>query len=169
MLKILNELRPFIEDNYRRIHVREYAKMQHISPPTASQRLEQCRKEGLLNIEKDKRHHLYSANRANSTFITLARAYWNATLQRSGLIDSLSHDLLSPVIILFGSLAKGETKKDSDIDLAVFTPSPKKLDISKYEQKLGRPIQLFLFKDRASAGKDLLNNILNGHVLRGNW
>ncbi len=31
MLKIINNLKPFIEDNYRRISVREYARIQKIS------------------------------------------------------------------------------------------------------------------------------------------
>ena len=35
MLNIINNLRPFIEDCYRRISVREYSRLLKVSPPTA--------------------------------------------------------------------------------------------------------------------------------------
>ena len=52
MLKIINDLRPFFEDCYRRVNVREYAKIMHISPPTASKILDSYHHENLLCKEK---------------------------------------------------------------------------------------------------------------------
>ena len=54
MLEIFNKLKPFFEDNYKRISVREYARMQNISPPNASQLLNNLEKEGLLKKEEDR-------------------------------------------------------------------------------------------------------------------
>ena len=54
MLKIIYILKPFFEDNYRRINVREYARLQKISPPTASKILEQMHKEKLLKKETER-------------------------------------------------------------------------------------------------------------------
>ena len=48
MLNIINNLKPFIEDSYRRINVREYSRLMKISPPTASKTLFELSKEGLL-------------------------------------------------------------------------------------------------------------------------
>ena len=56
MLNIINNLRPFIEDCYRRINVREYARLTKISPPTASKILSEFNQEGLLSIEKDRNY-----------------------------------------------------------------------------------------------------------------
>ena len=53
MLKIINNLKPFFEDCYRRINIREYSRLMKISPPTASKLLYKFNKEGLLLIEKD--------------------------------------------------------------------------------------------------------------------
>ena len=59
MLNIINSLKPFIEDCYRRINVREYARIMKISPPTASKILFELNKEELLSIEKDRNEIAY--------------------------------------------------------------------------------------------------------------
>lgn len=171
MLKIFNELKLFFEDNYRRIHVREYARIQGISPPTASTLLYSYHKENLLKKEEDKGYFYFFANRENNLFIQLQRAYYLKKFNDIGLIAHLNKNLLHPVLILFGSFAKAEITEHSDIDIAVFTPSGKKLDLGRFEEKLGREIQIFMFKNRQEAEKnpELLNNILNGFKLSGNW
>src|SRR3989344_4186036 len=121
MLKIIDSLQAFFNDNYKRIHVREYARLQKISPPTASKLLQQLNKEGLLKQETDKQYIYYYADEDSELFIGFSRIYWGITLKESGLIDYIVRETLSPVIILFGSLSKAEAKQDSDIDLAIFT------------------------------------------------
>ncbi len=167
MLKIFNKLQPFMEDNYRRINVREYARIQNISPPHASEILKSLRKEGLLLMEEEKKYHLYHANRESQLFIKLQRAYYLKKFKE--LIKFLEEEYLNPVIILFGSFAKAEVSKNSDIDIAIFSPTKKVADVSAYENKLKRTIQLFTFKNREELPPELLNNILNGTILAGSW
>ena len=168
MLKILNDLSPFFEDCYRRINVREYARIRKISPPTASKLLEHYRKEGMLKREEDRQFLYYFADKGSSVFSDLSRIYWNEHLGE--LSKGLSIKFLSPVIILFGSLSKAEAKKDSDVDIAVFAPSEKKINLKEFEKKLKRNVQLFMFKGREYVkNKELLNNILNGYILEGKW
>lgn len=171
MLKIFNDLELFFRDNYRRIHVREYAKLHRISPPTASTLLSSYHKENLLKKENDKGYFNFFANRENNQFIQFQRAYYLKKFNDIGLIAHINNTLLHPVVILFGSFAKAEITEDSDIDLAIFTPSNKKLDMSNFEEKLEREIQTFIFKNRQEAEKspELLNNILNGFKLSGSW
>ena len=52
MLNIINDLDCFFEDCYRRVNVREYARIKGISPPTASKILTNYQKEGLLFKEE---------------------------------------------------------------------------------------------------------------------
>ena len=73
MLDIFNKLQYFFEDCYRRINVREYAKLMKISPPTASKMLSEFQNEGLLKKEIDKGYHLFYANKENQQFIGLSR------------------------------------------------------------------------------------------------
>jgi predicted nucleotidyltransferase len=170
MLKILNDLGPFIDDNYRRINVREYSRLQKISPPTASKLLENFSKEGLLKKYPEKNYIYYYANKDNEIFIDLSRAYWRLKIKDTGLLDFLEKCLLMPTVILFGSLSKGETNTNSDVDIAIFTHTKKEINIEPFEKKIGRKIQLFIFKDKTEVKNlQLLNNILNGYKLIGEF
>ena len=169
MLKIIHDIRPFIEDNYRRINVREYARIQKISAPTASKILSSLYKEGLLKKENEKQYIYYYSDKESPLFIDLSRIYWRLSLERAGLISFLEEELLNPVVILFGSLSKAEAKQDSDIDLAAFSTSKKEISLEKYEKKLKRKIQLMLFQKRDDVSPELLNNILNGYIIAGSW
>ena len=165
MLRIINDLRPFFEDCYRRINVREYAKIAEISPPTASKMLDSYHHEGLLSKEKFRNYIMFYANKDNKQFTDLSRMYWSIKLKE--LTDLMEKELTTPTIILFGSLSKAEAKSDSDIDLAVFAYK-KELDINSFEKKLKRKIQIFWFKSiKDIKNKELSNNIINGFVLKG--
>lgn len=165
MLKIINDLSPFFEDCYRRINVREYAKIMHISPPTASKMLDSYNHENLLSREKFRNYIMFYANKESNHFIDLSRMYWGIELKE--LTDLMEKKLTAPTIILFGSLSKAEAKSDSDVDLAVFAHK-KNLDISIFEKKLKRKIQIFWFKSiKSIKNKELANNITNGYILKG--
>lgn len=169
MLRIFNNLKLFFEDNYRRINVREYAKLIKVSPPTASKILESFYKESILRREKDKLYIYYYANKENPIFIDLLTAYWKHVFSSIGLIEFISKEFANPVVILFGSFAKGEINPKSDIDIAIFTKGEKKLNLESFNKKLKREIQIFIFKSREDVSKELLNNILNGYILYGSW
>lgn len=170
MLKIINTLKPFFEDNYRRVNVREYARMINITPPTASKLLENYKREGLLKKEEEKQYFYYFANKESRLFIDLLRIYWKYKFENTGLIKFFEKIYLNPLIILFGSLSKAEAKLDSDIDIAVFVATKKEIKLEKFEKKLNRAIHLFIFKDKRDIrSPELLNNILNGCVIRGQW
>ncbi len=165
MLKILNDLDPFFEDCYRRINVREYAKIMRISPPTASKLLDSYANINLLLKDKYKNYILFFANKESEDFIDLSRIYWRHVLKE--LVSMLVSKLTNPAIILFGSLSKAEVKSDSDIDLAIFTQK-KELDLRDFERRIKRKIQIFQFKSLSDIGnKELANNIINGYVLHG--
>lgn len=165
MLKILNDLKPFFEDCYRRINVREYAKIVRISPPTSSKLLSYYCFEDLLIMSRYKNFMLFSANNQNKQFVDLSRIYWHERMKE--LTDYIEKKLVSHSIVLFGSLSKAEVKQDSDIDLAVFA-NKKELNIENFEKKLKRKIRIFWFdslKDIKS--KELASNIINGYLLKG--
>src|SRR3989338_4369081 len=104
MLEIINNLKPFFEDCYRRIGVREYARIMRISPPTASKILSEYSSFGILSKSTERRYKLFHANKDSKEFIDLSRIYWNHKLK--GLVSFLEEKLAGPTIILFGSLSK---------------------------------------------------------------
>ncbi len=162
MILILEQLQPFFEDNYQKIHVREYAQLTNTSPPTASKTLQELHKQGLLKRLVDKQQHLYSANR-DSLFKDLQRIYYKQQLQT--IIQTIQEETHNPTIVLFGSLAQAETNKQSDVDLAVFTPTKKPLQL----QHKTRTIQVFQHKSIDELPQELQKNILNGFQIAGYW
>lgn len=167
MLKIINKISPFFEDNYREIHVREYAKLIQVSPPTASKILQNFLSQKLLTKEVDKEYHMYTANRDSDLFRDLQKTYWKQKLKP--LIKHFDKETINPLIILFGSVSKAEIREDSDIDIVVFTSSRKNISVNKFEKQLGRDIQVFLFKQFEDVPNNLQKSILNGFVLKESW
>lgn len=163
----------FITDSYRKFNVREIARLAKVSPSTASKYLESAAKHNLLKKEKTRNLILFSANLESQKF-TDGKIHANIRqIRDSGLINFIETELNYPeAVVLFGSYAKGENKKDSDIDLFILSEAKDKLDLSKFEKKLGAEIQVFLhnrkgFEQMKSGNKELLNNIINGVKLSG--
>lgn len=167
MLNIIYNLKPFIEDNYEEVGVREYSRIIKTTAPTASKMLKGFESIDLLKSRSERGYLLFRANRENDILRDLSRVYWKQRLRK--VIDFLNLEFHEPTIVLFGSLSKLETKKDSDIDLAVFTKFNKKINLSKYEKVLGREIQLFVFESLSKVNKELKINILNGYMLKGEF
>ena len=81
MLNIFNNLKPFFEDCYRELGVREYSRIVGISPPTASKLLKEYEKEGLVNKRKERGFLLFRANRESNVLKSLSRIYWEQKLR----------------------------------------------------------------------------------------
>ena len=164
MLEIINNLVYFFEDCYRRISVREYAKIIKVSPPTASKILMEYYKEGLLKRQEDRNYLFFFANKENKVFIRLSNIYWMDRLKE--VVEYIENKTVNPTIILFGSLSKAEVTPESDIDIAIIS-SKKNISLEDYEKKLKRKIQVFWFDNLSKIPKELKNNILNGYSLSG--
>lgn len=160
MEEIINMLVPFFEDCYRKIGVREYARLMGVSPPKASKLLHEFHKAKLLNREVERRFIFFSANPSRD-FVDYSRIYWRKKLLP--LCKELEQQLVNPTIMLFGSLAKGEASSKSDVDIVVI--SQKKVDV-KFKAK--RTLSLQWFKSlKDIQNEHLLNNMLNGYILAG--
>ncbi len=157
MLDIFNKLRPFFEDVFREISVREYARLCKISPPTASTILKKFAQEGLLLQRAERNLLLFRAKRDQSLLHDMAIAYWRNILKKS--LEPLREKFVFKKMILFGSIAKGENTKESDIDLFV---DMKHTSIVTFdiEKTLKRKIQ-FHFSD-ALHNKNLTQAIRKG-------
>lgn len=162
MLEIFNDLYVFFEDNYREISVREYGKLRNISAPTASSKLKLYEEKGLLIKEKFRNYLFFRAN-TQGLFTDLQKVYYKQQLE--DVVKDIKSQTPNPLIILFGSAIKGEIRKDSDLDIVVFCE-----DEIEIKQKFYRELQIFRFPSQNSVkNKELLNNILNGYVLSGEW
>ena len=171
--KIDNILNLFIVDSYRKFNVREVARLVKISPSTASLYMNRFVKKKLLKKEINRNLILYSADQESREFRDM-KTYENIKkIRNSGIVDFIEGELNYPeAIILFGSYAKGENKKDSDIDLFVLSESKNAMNVEKFEKIIGTDIQVFIF-DRKEfdtmklKNKELMNNFLNGIIISG--
>ncbi|MBI1969512.1 nucleotidyltransferase domain-containing protein, partial [Candidatus Woesearchaeota archaeon] len=141
MLKIINNFAPFFEDCYRKISVREYARLMKVTPPTASTVLKAYHQQGFLHQREEHHHLFFSLNTEDRDVIDLSRMYWRKKL--ASLSQEVEKRHLQPTGILFGSLAKAEAKQDSDVDLAIFSPQNKPMNLTPYEKELKRTIALY--------------------------
>jgi len=165
MLNIINELGVFFEDCYREFSVREYSREIKVSPPTASKMLKGFAKEGLLMMREERGFLLFKVNRESSDMRDLSRIYWKDKLK--DFFSYIENILYPNAVVLFGSLSKLEVLNKSDIDVAIFTKAKKDIDLSKFEKKLGREIQVFVYDSLEKVNKELRSNIINGYVLGG--
>lgn len=161
MLKIFNELKPFLEDCYREISVRQYASMIRISPPTASKTLKDFEKNGLLLSENKGIYIYFRANRENFVFREILKSYWYIVL--NPLTENLHETIAFKRIILFGSLVKAENNLKSDVDLYLES-EPKNIDTKEIEKKLNRKVQLHFLNSMKN--ENLKKNIEQGIIIR---
>lgn len=163
-------LRVFFDDpaSSTRFQLREISKKISLAPLSVKNYLSELAKENLIIKTKHRIHNypVYIANRENELFRLLKKIDTMYIMSSSGLLDYINNECIPEVIILFGSAARGEDIKESDIDLFIKSKE-KKLDIKKYEQKLKRHINIFFEENFNKLSKELKNNVINGVILRG--
>ncbi len=164
-----NILRLFFIDPVGEYSVRDVARKLNISPSTASTYLKELERRKLLISRRFKNLLLYRANLDNSNFIILKISYTLYSLVKSGLIDELNKTYFMPVIILYGSAAKGMDTLTSDIDLCIITPfrERKIKNISIYEKALKRSLHIIVVEN-INELKNLKKEIIEkGIIIQG--
>lgn len=150
-----------------KLRVRQIEKEMKVPLPSAIRYAKELEKEGILKIIDIAGIKLYSADRTSKEFLMEKRLYNIKSLHNSGLLAHLIEEYNNPVIILFGSYARGEDIENSDIDIYIQI-TKKAEELESFEKVLKRKIQLFCYADiKKIENKELANNILNGINLNG--
>jgi len=158
----------FLINPTAKLRVRQIERILKLPLPSVIRYCKELKNEELLVTIKIGNVVFYTSNRVNNNFILEKRLFNIKQIYKSGLADYLKSELINPVIILFGSYAKGEDIEDSDIDLYIETHSKEFIDLKKFERILNRKVQTFRNKNiKEIKNKHLTNNILNGIVLNG--
>jgi predicted nucleotidyltransferase/predicted DNA-binding protein (UPF0251 family) len=146
---------------------RELAKEIHVSPTAIGKSIKKLHEKKLIQLIKMKTINLISFNRDNRKAIQLKKIENLKQLYQSELIEFLEEKLAGATIILFGSYAKGEDTKNSDIDLAIIGRKEKTINCKIFEKKLARDININFYNSLEEIHIHLKNNILNGITLSG--
>ena len=149
----------FFEFPNQKFTLREIARTTKIPKSTVQNYLIKLKSEGL--VTKD--------NQASNTrFFRVKKInYFIEKICASGLIEHLNKIFTPSCIILFGSFRKGDSAKESDIDIFVETTKKIEPDLSDFEEKLKHKIQIFKETNVNKLPPRLFNNIINGIKLEG--
>lgn len=149
----------FYEYPNRKFTVREISRLARIPRATTHKILLGLKKQKLVTKDNIAQNSLFFKNKKINFFIE--------KIIESGLIDEIINRINPSCIILFGSIRKGESVKESDIDIFVESHVKKELNLKKFEKKIGHKIQLFAEPSINKMQKNLFNNIINGIKLYG--
>lgn len=149
-----------------KLRVRQIERDLKLPLPSVIRYAKELEKENILRKSETGNVVFYSSNRISKNFLLEKRLFNIRNLYYSGIIDFLVMELSNPVIIVFGSYAKGEDIENSDIDLYIETPSKKEIKLEKFEKLVKRKIQIFRHKNlNEISNTHLANNIINGITL----
>ena len=119
--------------------LREIGRLTKLAPKSVGIYLDELIKEGLVLKESHRPHKypLYYSNRDAASFKLYKKLDLVASLFDIGLLDHLYDTFVPECIVLFGSAARGEDVKGSDLDIFIEAEG-KSIDLSRFEKKLGK-------------------------------
>jgi predicted nucleotidyltransferase len=161
-----NVLQEFFDSPRKNFQMRAISRIIKLAQPSVSNYLKELTKEKLILKQKTGLYPIYIANRENELFKLYKKLNLIQRIQTSGLLSHVYDSCIPDCIILFGSASIGEDIEESDIDLFIQSRT-EKINLTKFEKKLKRKINLFFEEDFVKLSKELKNNILNGIILRG--
>ncbi|MBD3304434.1 hypothetical protein GF343_04765 [Candidatus Woesearchaeota archaeon] len=156
----------FIEFPAKDFSVRGIARKLSLSHATVLKYIEDLQKLELIKKKKETLYPTYYANTESPEYKFYKKNWLVFNLTKSGLIDFIQKQTLPSAIVLFGSGAKATFTDKSDIDIFV-EAKESELDLSKYEKKINRKINLLFESNINNLSKELRNNIVNGVILYG--
>jgi uncharacterized protein len=155
-------------------YLRELARMTGVSPGTLQQELKKLVEAELIVRTEDGNRVTYSANAAHPVFEEL-----QGLIRKTCGIPAQLHSMLEPLAgrlhfaAIYGSVAKGTARADSDIDLIVagdISLAEMLEHLQPLEQSLGREINARVytrqeFQTRMNNADPFLTRVLNGPII----
>ncbi len=151
-----------------KLRVRQIERKTKTALPSVIRYVDELEKENILKKETIAGIVLYSADRSSQKFLLQKKLFNITSLFDSGMVDYLTKIFHNSPIVVFGSYSKGEDLENSDVDIFIESPSKDSFDLSGFEKKIHRKVQIFRYKNiRDIKNKNLVNNMINGIVING--
>ena len=149
----------FFEFPSQTFTIRGIAKITKVPKSTVQGYLAKLKSAGLMTIDNQA---------SNTRFFKVKKInYFIEKIYASGLIEHIIDVFVPSCIILFGSFRKGDSVKESDIDIFVEAARKVEPDLSKFEKILKDKIQIFKEGNIDNLPPRLFNNVVNGIKLEG--
>jgi len=134
-----------------RIHLRELSRKLKINPMTTSRKMKDLANENIVDFNqegKNKTYFLKKNSEAKSYVFMFENFRLNKLIKEFSsirdIVEHIQNDSRISLAVLFGSYAKGNYKKNSDIDIFVETKNKKiKQDLELLNSKLSIKIGIF--------------------------
>ncbi len=169
----LKVLKHFFSSPNETFYLREMARLLNMSPMTLKRSLDALVGDDLVVREEIKNQILYRANVSSQAFRFAKIAYNLSWLEKNSVVESLVENVPgTSSIVLYGSYAKGENDRHSDLDLLIISTA-KEVETCDIEKKLGIDVNIMNIS-RSNWTKQAKNNrafyldiITEGIVLYG--
>ena len=150
------------------LHLRELTRQSGLSLATVQQELRRLTRIGLVIARKDGNRIYYRANAEHPAYGEL-RSLVLKTDGLAGVLAEALQDKQIQLAFVFGSVARGESRADSDVDLMVIgSVGLRRLTqlLSGVAERLGREINPHIltpqeFKERKRQGDHFLSSVLD--------
>lgn len=157
----------FFQQPMAKFHVRQIGRLANLDTKTVMKYLNKLSRGEIAIRKKGKgRFPHYEANRLSPVYRYEKSHAAIKSIYGSGLVGYIRKMLHPRAIVLFGSMRKGTYHKDSDIDIFI-QGERARIELSSFERKLKRKIDLLFESQPNRLSKGLLQNIYNGYVLDG--
>ncbi len=167
---ILETLNVFFEEPTKRHYLIDISRRISLAHTSVKNNIQRLIDLGFIKREVEtkgtRKFHVYIANKEYKKFTQIKKISNLSSLLESGLIDLLEKNLMPKCVVLFGSYSRGEDIEESDIDLFIGSKKAE-INLTTFEKKLKRKIELHFKENFKGYPKELKNNIINGIVLSG--
>ncbi len=156
----------FFNNALRRWHFESILTESGISRERVNYVLKELLKDKLIIRVKNKgKMPYYVADRDLAKFRSEKRLYGLKILEQSGLFQDLNSCKNIKTAILFGSFARGDWSKSSDIDLFIYGDD-KEFNKGLYETRLHRDLHVFAYKNKKIL-KEKLDRTVIPNIAKG--
>ena len=155
----------FIQHPETEVHLRGLTDELELSYSSTRRGLKELKDQGFLKSEQKGNMNLYKAK--GEKFRKAKKLVNLEKIEDAGLTEFLEKELRPETVVLFGSYLEGKDRESSDIDLAVIGGREKELDLTDFEEQLGREIHLTQVENLEHEEKEFKNTLANGLVLQG--
>lgn len=156
----------FIQFPAKDFSVRGIARDLKLSHVTVLNHINDLGRLGLIKKKKETLYPTFYANPDNNIYKIHKKSWLLFKIVDSGVIEYIQKETFPSSIVLFGSGAKATFTEKSDIDIFIEAKETP-INLTKYERRLGRKINLLFEPNINNLSKELRNNIINGTVLYG--
>lgn len=147
------------------IHIRGLSEEVGMPYPSVRKALNDLEEKGFL--ESDEKAKMTFFSPTDGKFRKAKKLVNLEKIEDSGLTEFLEKEFRPEAVVLFGSYLEGRDTSGSDIDIAIIGGRDKQLDLSSFEEDLGREIQLTKIENLENENPEFKNTLANGMVLQG--